>query len=66
MARELGCDSLRYLPVESISAAIGFDSSTLCQACISGNYPTPAGQQLYELDLAGATGGSRRAYEAVG
>ncbi len=65
MARDLGCDSLRYLPVESIAAATGFDADQLCQACISGNYPTPAGQQLYQLDLNGATGHSRRAYEPV-
>ena len=32
MAATLGADSLRYLPVESIARAIGFDSDQLCQA----------------------------------
>jgi amidophosphoribosyltransferase len=65
MARELGCDTLRYLPVESIARAIGFPSVELCQACISGDYPTPAGQRLYQIDLAGAANQSRRAYESA-
>lgn len=49
MAAELGADSLRYLPVESIARAIGFDTDQLCQACITGDYPTAQGQQLYQL-----------------
>ena len=49
MAQELGADSLRYLPVESISRAVGFKTSELCQACITGHYPTPCGQRLYQL-----------------
>lgn len=63
MARELGCDSLRYLPLESIASAIGFEANQLCQACISGEYPTPAGQQLYQLDRSGASDSSSRAYD---
>jgi amidophosphoribosyltransferase len=51
MAARLGADSLRYLPIESISRAIGFDSDQLCQACITGEYPTPCGQELYQLAL---------------
>jgi amidophosphoribosyltransferase len=62
MARELGCDSLRYLPVEAIARAIGFDAENLCQACISGKYPTPAGQQLYQLDRNGAAAPGKRAF----
>ncbi len=50
MARELHADSLRYLPIESIAKAIGMPSNHLCQACISGSYPTPAGQRLYQID----------------
>jgi amidophosphoribosyltransferase len=67
MARELGADSLRYLPIESVARAIGLDSSRLCRACITGQYPTPAGQRLYQI--AGqqpppANGGTRkRTYE---
>jgi amidophosphoribosyltransferase len=51
MAAQLGADSLRYLPVESIARAINFDSDQLCQACITGDYPTPFGQELYQLAL---------------
>jgi amidophosphoribosyltransferase len=51
MARKLNADSLRYLPVESIARAIGLPSHSLCQACITGRYPTSCGQELYELDL---------------
>lgn len=50
MAAELKADSLRYLPVESIARAINFDSDQLCQACITGRYPTKRGQELYQLD----------------
>ena len=43
MAKALGADSLRYLPVESIAKAINLPSNNLCQACITGRYPTPCG-----------------------
>jgi amidophosphoribosyltransferase len=46
MARQLGAESLRYLPVESVARAIGLDAGQLCQACITGEYPTPCGQRL--------------------
>jgi amidophosphoribosyltransferase len=51
MARELGATSLRYLPVATIADAIQIDSAELCQACINGEYPTPAGEQLYQISL---------------
>ncbi|MFV0444779.1 MAG: amidophosphoribosyltransferase [Planctomycetaceae bacterium] len=51
MARELGCTTLRYLPVETIASSIQVDSSKLCQACINGEYPTAAGEQLYQISL---------------
>jgi len=54
MAARLGADSVRYLPVESICRAVGFDSDQLCQACITGEYPTPAGQELYQVALRNA------------
>jgi amidophosphoribosyltransferase len=65
MASALGADSLRYLPVESIAKAIGLPASNLCQACITGRYPTPYGQKLYEIALGnvGKTDCSRRTYE---
>jgi amidophosphoribosyltransferase len=51
MAKELGANSLLYLPVDAIARAIGLDTKRLCQACITGDYPTPSGTQLYELGL---------------
>lgn len=73
MAEELGADSLRYLPVESIARAVGRPPGELCQACISGKYPTACGQQLYELAAEKAGGfddptgeqSSSRTYEAA-
>ncbi|CAE7549720.1 purF [Symbiodinium pilosum] len=73
MAEELGADSLRYLPLESIARAVGRPAGELCQACISGQYPTSCGQQLYEIAVENAGGfgdptaeqSSSRTYEAV-
>jgi amidophosphoribosyltransferase len=48
MAAQMGADSLRYLPVSSIARAIGLETNQLCQACITGEYPTPCGQRLAE------------------
>ena len=61
MAKDLGADSLRYLPVESIARAIQLDPDQLCQACITGEYPTPNGQRLYKIALEniGQTNGER-------
>jgi len=67
MARELGADSLRYLPVEAIARSVSLSTDRLCRACITGEYPTPTGQKLYQIDAdasvhAGGAGGVR-AYE---
>ena len=51
MAERLGADSLRYLPVENVARSIGLDTADLCQACITGRYPTPAGERLYQLAI---------------
>jgi amidophosphoribosyltransferase len=67
MADRLGADSLRYLPVESVATAIGFDAQDLCRACITGEYPTPCGEKLAQIALENhrnQVGG--RTYEAVG
>ncbi|WP_231756641.1 amidophosphoribosyltransferase [Lignipirellula cremea] len=63
MAKTLGADSLRYLPVEAVSRAIGFDRDQLCQACITGEYPTKRGQDLYEIALRQVGNGKTRTYE---
>jgi amidophosphoribosyltransferase len=69
MAAELDADSLRYLPVESIARAIGLDHDQLCQACITGDYPTSYGQELYQIALLnrrnGKAGSEKRAYETA-
>jgi amidophosphoribosyltransferase len=66
MARQLGADSLRYLPVESVARSIGLPADALCQACISGRYPTPAGERLHEIALRQEAGTSRgRTYETA-
>lgn len=50
MAKEIGCDSLRYLPLDSIANSIRLPSEDLCQACLTGEYPTKCGQNLYQLE----------------
>ncbi|RIK75082.1 MAG: amidophosphoribosyltransferase [Planctomycetota bacterium] len=66
MAETLGADSLRYLPVEAIARAVGFDHDQLCQACITGEYPTAAGQELYQVALNNVQNNiERRAYETL-
>ncbi|MBL8823725.1 MAG: amidophosphoribosyltransferase [Planctomycetia bacterium] len=62
MAQELGADSLAYLPVESLARCIGIQTEKLCRACVTGEYPTPVGEQLYQLSLKPACG-DRRTYE---
>lgn len=51
MAEHFNADSLRYLPVSSISKAVDIENEHLCQACLNGSYPTSAGQRLYDLSL---------------
>ena len=70
MADTLGADSLCYLPLDAIARSVDIDSKGLCQACIDGNYPTPAGQELYELALLNCdtetdTESSGRTYDAT-
>ncbi len=67
MARQLGADSLRYLPVEAISRALSFDKKDLCQACITGDYPTPVGRELYQVALKNTSLSSngQRTYEGA-
>lgn len=61
MAKQLGADSLVYLPLEAVSRCIGLPAERLCQACITGEYPTPTGEQLYQLAL--REDGKERTYE---
>jgi amidophosphoribosyltransferase len=64
MAAELGADSLFYLPLEAVARCIGLDPSHLCRGCITGKYPTPTGERLYQLSLRNRNGtASSRTYE---
>jgi amidophosphoribosyltransferase len=68
LATALGADSLRYLPVESLARSVGLSPDRLCRACVTGDYPTETGQQLYTIDALSETchangAGGMRAYE---
>jgi amidophosphoribosyltransferase len=64
MAAELGADSLAYLPIEAVARCIGLDPSALCRGCLTGEYPTPTGERLYQLSLRHrGTNGNGRTYE---
>ena len=67
LADDLGADSLRYLPVDAIARAIGLPADHLCRACVTGQYPTPCGQHLYQiaLDNRGSEVDSQRTYEQL-
>jgi amidophosphoribosyltransferase len=51
MAADLGADSLAYLPVEAVARCIGLEPGHLCRGCLTGKYPTPTGERLYQLSL---------------
>ena len=40
-----------YLPLEAMARCIGLDHGQLCRGCLTGKYPTPTGEQLYQLSL---------------
>jgi amidophosphoribosyltransferase len=65
MAKELGADSLFYLPLEAVARCIGLPEDRLCRACLTGQYPTPTGERLYQLAMINrnGTGGKGRTYE---
>ena len=50
-AAELGADSLAYLPLEAVASSINLDPTQLCRGCLTGKYPTPTGEKLYQLSL---------------
>jgi amidophosphoribosyltransferase len=51
MAKDLGADSLIYLPLDAVARSIGLPEHRLCRACLTGQYPTAEGQRRYELEL---------------
>jgi amidophosphoribosyltransferase len=68
MARALGADSLRYLSLAAIARSVDLPPEALCRACLNGDYPTPAGERLYQIALQDALQpavvGNRRTYES--
>ncbi len=66
MAAELDADSLAYLPIEAVARCIGLDTNQLCRGCLTGKYPTPTGERLYQLSLHNRNGTANgRTYEAA-
>jgi amidophosphoribosyltransferase len=65
MAEQLGADTLFYLPLEAVARCIGMPEDRLCRACLTGEYPTPAGERLYQLAIRNRDGanGHTRTYE---
>ncbi len=64
MAAVLKVDSLRYLPVKDLGPCLDVDDCTLCTGCVSGKYPSRAGNDLFKQavrDL--AAGKTKRTYE---
>jgi amidophosphoribosyltransferase len=67
MADELGSDTLAYLPLEAVARCIGLPEDHLCRACLTGDYPTKTGEQLYQLSLRAAKNSTSngRTYELL-
>ena len=57
MAKDLGIDSLRYLPVSDLATTIGVEDEGLCLGCVSGKYPTEAGRRLIRIARENALAG---------
>jgi amidophosphoribosyltransferase len=65
MAADLGADSLIYLPVDAVARCIGLGVDQLCRGCLTGKYPTPTGERLYQLSLRNRSSSMNgRTYEA--
>ncbi len=49
--KEIGADSLRYQTLDGLVKGINFESGAdkLCLACVTGEYPTPYGEKLYQI-----------------
>jgi amidophosphoribosyltransferase len=64
MAADLGADSLFYLPLDAIARCINLPENHLCRACVTGDYPTPKGEELYQIALRHRNGKANgRTYE---
>ena len=50
MAKDLGADSVRFLPISMVSDVLGIDDANLCHACTRGQYPTESGQCKHDAN----------------
>jgi amidophosphoribosyltransferase len=41
LAKDLGCDTAEFLPLDLLLASVGKSAADLCTACLDGRYPTP-------------------------
>ena len=46
IAKELGADSINYLPIEEYVKATGMSRDVLCFGCVTGEYPTQMANKL--------------------
>ena len=51
IAKELGCNSLIYQTIKGLNAAHEIPAEDLCNACLNGKYPTPAGKKMFLVAL---------------
>ncbi len=64
LSDDLGTDSLRYLTLDQLTRAIGAPENELCLGCLTGKYPTPWGDRLYQTALSLKDGPQeKRTYE---
>lgn len=49
MAKALGIDSLKYLPVPALAGCIQVPPDSLCTGCVTGKYPTRWGNKLMAM-----------------
>jgi amidophosphoribosyltransferase len=64
MARDLGADSLAYLPLDAVARCIGLSPERLCRACLTRDYPTDAGEENFRISLTLKDDGKSRVYAA--
>ncbi len=67
MAEALGVDTLRYLPVSELGECLSVKNENLCQGCVTGKYPTKAGNLMIRRARRNLSAGkSGRTYEQSG
>lgn len=54
IAQDLGVDSVRFLPATALPRALEKKPYQICTSCVTGKYPTDAGNRLYGIENAKA------------